>query len=189
MKRILPYTDAEITLRVARRRAKNMQYAKRLRSERAAAEREHIAREHGVSREVAAELAGVLRPRVAFEPSPAANAIRQAAEDELPSSIASEIWRVGDCSCVLHRVYDRSAPEDAQTFHAEPCSAHAGLTLDVLHDTIREETLRRAGAHRAVEDAGGEVRAFEWDASRELTVRATIVPAVDMPRVAFVLEE
>lgn len=188
MKRILPYTDAEIALRVARRRAKNMQYAKRLRSERAAAEREHIVREHGVSRDVAAELAGILRPRVAFEPSPAARAIRQAAEDELPPSIASEIWRVGDCSCVLHRVYDHAAPEDAQTFHAEPCSAHTGLALDVLHDTIREETLRRARAHRAVEDAGGEVRAFEWGVTRDLTVRATVTPAVNLPRVTFVLE-
>lgn len=83
-----------------------------------------------------------------------------AAENTLSANVSSESWTVGDCGCVLQRVY--ILPMDSQTFHAVPCSNHAGLNNGELHDTIEEETIRRGSFHRYLIEVFGD-RLLETD--------------------------
>lgn len=180
MRRLIQGTDAEILARVARRRALNGRVAREERDAKEQALRVHVAarlRESGIDESVLDDQAtrrammDAYRPRFVHTPTAAQraklDAIKALARAELPDEIKSERWSVGDCHCVLQRIYYRDTPDDAQTFHAVPCAAHESLpSLAALHDVIREETLRRGRTHRFIDHMvpGIEVR-FVWSGS------------------------
>lgn len=192
MKRILDLPDDEIAHRVALRAACNGRAGAALKAARRRAEEEHFAATRAKTPSAFPDDVVRDAARLTFKwtgpPDEAAraeiDALKAAAEDALPSAIKSERWEVGDCGCVVHRVYHVDAPDDAQTYAVERyCEAHEGLSVEELHDTHERETKLRANAHRLLsddcQDTFGEPRAgaLEWrwegkGATRKLCVES-----------------
>lgn len=91
--------------------------------------------------------------------------------------LKTERWEVGDCRCVVHRIYYASEPDQAQTYAVERyCEAHSGMSIEDLHDAHERETRLRANAHRLLVERApeGSAPVFAWTgqgASRTLRVR------------------
>lgn len=185
MKRVLPYTDEEIAERVALRRACNDAIARTRKAAEERARREHFAAARAranprFSDDVVRDAA-----KMTFRFTPDAEtlavekALRDDAAEALPPEIKSEWYQVGDCGCVILRVYhvDSDAPEDRQIYAVERyCAAHDGLSLDDLYDAIHRERRLRSNAHRLLTELEPEAApAFEWTGAgktRGLTVTA-----------------
>ena len=217
MKRLLPYSDADILRRVAERRGVNGRIAQ----EEAAARRRALLAHTRSEMAKAGINAAVLddpearemmlrayRGSFTYQESPADAArvspLRQQRDALLPSTMKSEEWAVGDCECVVQRVYHMGAAEESQTFHAVPCAAHAGMAIDALHDAIEEATQRRARVHAHIQEeyaslvmsAGAEIPGavvFSWSgqgADRILTIHVDIIgPARKEQLAAWALAE
>lgn len=158
MEKILPFDDDEILLRVARRR----HFRER------AEQRRFALRQDALDSFVAQRLLASGRDPATVRREPHAwDALRkryarqhavsyttpvndkklndeiQAAEDQLSSDYSTERWRLDNCGCVVQRVFLEAEKHRAQTFQADPCAFHPGLTLEQLHDAHEEETARR----------------------------------------------
>lgn len=170
MRRLIQGTNAEILARVARRRALNGRIAREEHAQRRKALRRHIrarCEELGIDPALLDEeasrdaLTRALADGFVYTPEPedaaAVMALRTQAAAELADTIRSERWATGDCACVVERIYHADTPDDSQTFHAQPCAAHAGMALDALHDTLEDETLRRARVHRYLHEQHTDV--------------------------------
>ena len=170
MRRLIQATDAEILARVARRRALNGRVAREEQQARRKALRRYIrsrCEELGIdvallnddtSREALTRaLAQGFTYAPAAEDAAIIGALRAQSSEALSDSIKSERWATGDCQCVVERIYHRDTPGESQTFHAIPCAAHAGMALDALHDTLEDETQRRARVHRYLHEHHSDV--------------------------------
>lgn len=207
MRRIIPGTDAEILARVARRRALNERAAQAEQAARRKALRRHI-RQRCVALGIdvslldddaaSSTLMHSLAVDFVYAPDPDDEAAIDAAKAEaravLSDTIKSERWTVGDCGCVLERVYHRDTPEDSQTFNTAPCASHAGMAIDALHDTIEDETLRRSSVHRYLHEHHGDVLcatseegalvdlpdaiSFAWEGQRRKRILRVRAPAL-----------
>lgn len=191
MKRIVPYSDEEIAQRVALRAACNRQAAEVSKAARKRAEEAHYEATRAKTSATFSDLVVRDAAKMTFrwtrpdaEAQAQIDALKAAAEEALPAALKSERWEVGDCGCVVHRVYSVDAPDERQTFSVERyCEAHNGMTVEELHDALARETRIRAHVHRVLMESCavsfGEVTegALEWrwegrGASRKLCVES-----------------
>lgn len=174
MQRILPYTNEEIAERLALRRACNDAVTKARKAAEDQARRDLFVEVRGrtparFSDDVvkdAVKMLFVFTPSVEF--LAAEKALLDDAAEALPPEIKSERWEVGDCGCVVHRVYDLTNPEHSQTYMVERfCPEHSELTLEELHDTHERETQLRNRIHRVLMDQFPETLMEEVDGKQE----------------------
>lgn len=177
MKKIVPYTELEILGRVAERRAINYKIEEEKLNDKRLALDQYVSQRmeaagldktllsNPLSREI---LFNTFRKEFNYVRSPESEQTIQTLIDKannlLPNNIKSESWKPGDCSCELHRIYDRNNPLDVQTFFKYNGECHKNLSIEILHDTIEEEVNRRALIHKFISENIANIDvSFEWE--------------------------
>ncbi len=174
MKRILDLPDDQIAERVALRAACNRRAGEALKAARKRAEEAHYQAQR--AKTSAAFPDDVVRDaaRMTFkwsgpdtETQAQIDALKAAAEEALPSTIKSYRVSNADCACAVQLLEDEDGEQ--QTFAIDShCEAHAGLSIEELHDARMRERTLRARAHRLLSESCaesfGEVRegGLEW---------------------------
>ena len=187
MKRVLPYSDKEIAIRVAKRaalnnRAAHVKHTAKTQAGRIAARQ--AARDAGLSLDdmldedigpAIVQAFGVKTVALSRDDMVKIEELTQRAEEEIPSTIRSERWRPGDCGCEVERVYHAETPEESQTFAAIPCAVHLGLSLEELHDVLEAETVQRAELHQWLHDEFADDLMVQDSATGEVAPRPSVV--------------
>ena len=177
MKQVLPYTNEEIAERVALRRACYEAASRTMKAAEARARKSHFdaVRARTDSRFSDDVVRDAAKATFRFTPDAEVmaevEAQRAAAEEALPTTIKGEHYVVGDCGCVVWRIYhvDFDDPADRQIYAVDRfCDAHDGLSLNDLHDAMQRERILRSRAHRLLIDDDAEMYAqpatttLEW---------------------------
>lgn len=177
MKKIVPYTELEILARVAERRSIKYKIEEEKLNDKRLMLDQYVAQRMDKAGLDKTLLSDPLSREILFnafkkdfnyvrsqESEQKIQLLTTKANNLLPDNIKSEIWKPGDCKCELHRIYDKNNPTDAQTFYKHNGDCHKNLTLEDLHDTIDEETTRRASIHKYIEENVGNINiSFEWE--------------------------
>lgn len=201
MNKLVPFSDFEILARVAQRRAlKHKIQQEEINDQRLALD-QYIADQldaanidktllsDSLSREV---IFNALKQNFVYTQTPEhitkISNMKTAVNEILSDSIKSERWSVGDCKCILQRIYMRNTPEDAQTFHAIKCNSHEEIeTIDELHDTINVEVRKRSLSHFVIENISKDISVnFTWEGKNKH--RILIIDA-DVPSKNKVIED
>lgn len=172
MKRIVDYSDAEIAERVALRAACNRRAGEALKAARKRAEEAHYQAQRAKTSAVFPDDVVRDAAKMTFkwsgpdaETQAQIDALKAAGNEAMPYN--SYLTKSTDCDCVVHII--ETADMEQQSYAVDRyCEAHAGLSIDELHDARMRERTLRARAHRLLlescEESFSDVRVggLEW---------------------------